>query len=95
LFALPNLVDRSAIGAGDSYALGDYAGEAEHTLDVNEMPSHHHGLYPAGSSGATVPVISPTGKSLAATVLTSDTGSGQAHNNLHPVAALNAAIVYE
>ncbi len=39
---LPNLQQRVPVGAGGNYALGATGGKAEHTLTVNEMPSHGH-----------------------------------------------------
>lgn len=36
--------DRFILAAGDSYTAGDIGGEAAHTLTVDEMPSHSHGL---------------------------------------------------
>ena len=37
------LEDRFLLGAGTTYTAGDTGGEAEHTLTVNEIPSHTHG----------------------------------------------------
>ena len=34
--------DRFLLAAGDSYTAGATGGEAQHTLTVNEMPSHTH-----------------------------------------------------
>lgn len=36
--------DRFILAAGDSYAAGSTGGEAQHTLTVDEMPSHHHAI---------------------------------------------------
>lgn len=41
-FDVPNLQDKVAIGAGNAYSLADSGGEATHTLDTAEMPSHGH-----------------------------------------------------
>ena len=37
--------DRFVLAAGDSYKVGSTGGEATHTLDINEMPSHNHSVY--------------------------------------------------
>lgn len=36
------LKDRFLLGAGDTYAAGSTGGEAQHTLTVDEMPTHRH-----------------------------------------------------
>lgn len=41
-FNVPNLATRVPVGAGEEYELGQTGGEAEHTLTVDEMPSHRH-----------------------------------------------------
>ncbi len=48
-FALPDLRGRAALHFGqgqfgDSYALGERAGEPTHTLSVSETPAHNHPL---------------------------------------------------
>ena len=40
----PDLRDRFILGAGKSYSVNSTGGEKEHTLTVDEMPSHNHGL---------------------------------------------------
>lgn len=106
-FNLPNLVNRMPIGAGGLYALGAAGGEAAHVLTVAEMPSHTHYVANADTGGnaslsvstsltkvvsgsyglggtATVPIIG----------VSSPSGSGAAHNNLPPFAALLPCIQY-
>lgn len=39
---IPDLRDRFVLGAGNNYAVGAKGGESEHTLTVDEMPSHSH-----------------------------------------------------
>lgn len=34
--------DRFLLASGDTYSAGSTGGEAQHTLTVDEMPSHHH-----------------------------------------------------
>ena len=46
-FALPNLQDQDVVGQGTgpglrTWVLGATAGEAEHTLTINEVPGHTH-----------------------------------------------------
>ena len=38
----PNLTDKFVLGAGNNYIVGATGGEAEHTLTIDEMPSHSH-----------------------------------------------------
>lgn len=47
--------DRFVLAAGDSYAVGAMGGEASHTLSVNEMPSHKHGVGYLSTSGNYLP----------------------------------------
>ena len=42
--------DRFLLAAGDTYNAGVEAGEAEHTLTINEMPAHTHAGYGATRS---------------------------------------------
>jgi microcystin-dependent protein len=43
-FGLPNLQSRVPIHMGNGFSLGQNAGEASHTLSINEIPSHTHSL---------------------------------------------------
>jgi microcystin-dependent protein len=61
-FALPNLMDRVVMGAGQgsglqNYVLGSSVGESSHAFSLNEIPSHTHVL---SSGNSTL----PTGGSL-------------------------------
>lgn len=46
------LKDRFLLAAGDTYPAGSTGGEAQHTLTIDEMPSHTH-VERAGNSFAT------------------------------------------
>ena len=81
-------VDRVTIGAGGEYAAGSTGGEKEHTLTIEEMPSHNH------------PVMSTDGQTTSQTfypvqMLTKpgefadnnailQSGGSQPHNNMQP-----------
>lgn len=43
-FALPDLRGRSPVHASDTQLLGAQLGEEAHTLTVNELPAHTHGM---------------------------------------------------
>lgn len=88
------LKERFLLGAGDSYAAGMTGGEVEHTLAVNELPSHEHGpVYTGGTAYASGTVAerdlawytaSGEGLSYGYTYA----GGGQAHNNMPPYLAV-------
>jgi microcystin-dependent protein len=89
-FHTPDLTDRFVQGGFDN--MGDTGGEAEHTLTVEEMPSHSHEIpwqatFPYGDT----PEITVEGGLL--TTQTGLTGGGQAHNNLPPYTRLPMGII--
>ena len=81
--------DRFLLACGDSYSNGATGGEATHTLTVNEIPAHSHSLK-RGTDGNSW--FGLTGKEPSAdppyAVSTSETGGGQAHNNMPPYLAV-------
>ena len=77
--------ERFLLAAGGEYDAGDTGGETEHTLTVNEMPSHTHQAKMSMRRFATQNVgdgayISGTGYNINMTA----TGGGAAHNNMPP-----------
>lgn len=89
--------DRFILAAGDIYAAGSTGGEAEHTLDADEMPSHSHFLakYYKISDNPGPGLIKATGNTAYQgenditsgyyyTSITTSTGGSQPHNNLPP-----------
>ena len=75
--------DTFLLSAGDTYTAGTTGGEATHTLTINEMPSHNHGIAISGNTGLSVgcSYTSPGGynKNFCNTE-----GGGEAHNNMPP-----------
>ena len=83
--------DRFLLAVGDTYTAGSIGGEAQHTLTVNEIPSHSHTI-PAQNKW-----LSPDGSgedmnysvvSNINTQASGSTGGGQAHNNMPPYLAV-------
>lgn len=50
-FRLPDIRNRSVVGTGDSYRLGDKGGSGSVTLSVNQMPAHTHQIGEVEDSG--------------------------------------------
>lgn len=82
--------DRFLLCAGATYAAGSTGGEASHTLTVNEMPAHSHGLVGDsqdwGLGGKPYFGTSQYDE----TVETTSVGGGQAHNNMPPYLSVYA-----
>ena len=100
------LKDRFLLAAGDTYAAGSTGGEAQHTLTVDEMPTHDHKirLFTGVEGVATTVSDTQQGKPLSSkwnedNALSSDTnkehnidiaGGGSPHNNMPPYLAVYA-----
>ncbi|MBD8499464.1 phage tail protein [Paenibacillus arenosi] len=104
-FALPDLRGRVPIHISQQIPLGRSAGEAGHTLTINEMPMHTH-MAQASSNQATAVSAqnnawsdaadnykdtTPQSVPMAANAL-STAGQSQAHNNMQPYLALQFCI---
>lgn len=92
---------RCLIGANDTYPIGSIGGESEHTLTLNEIPSHDHGLADWAMSWK---INGQTGEVNLNASATSDawsnnhgyfksqntkaTGGSQPHNNMQPYLAV-------
>lgn len=84
----PDLRDRFVIGAGNIYSVGATGGEAQHTLTVEEMPSHNHQEYGTGIITGNHIYRGGGGQLGLSDDSTGYTGGGAAHNNLPPYYAL-------
>lgn len=96
-FNLPNLKGRVAVGKDSTQTefdtLGETGGEKTHTLTVEEMPTHDHGIGLVGiGSGPYGYNVSSLSIGSSQSEKTSVTGSGQAHNILQPYQVTNYII---
>lgn len=77
--------DAFLLSAGDTYTAGNTGGEAEHTLTVDELPSHTHEVTAVHYvSGANDRQFTSGGNWQQQTYNSGATGSGNAHNNMPP-----------
>ena len=87
-FNIPDFQGRMPIGIGAGEGLSERViaeegGEEDHTLSIDEIPSHSHGISPLGTG--TVSSGSFTfWRAIAETYNTQETGGDEAHNNLPP-----------
>ena len=95
-FNIPNLKGKIPVGFDsedeDFNAVGKTGGEKTHTLTIEEMPEHRHGIRTSGDSGGQVDNM-VWGATLAAqTTNTEYTGGNGAHNNMQPYLVQNYII---
>jgi hypothetical protein len=93
--AWEQLKDRFLLAAGDVYGAGSRGGEAEHTLTVDEIPSHEHNVpvYWKGASGNSSVNVQGMESSdprqyTSWTNNTDAAGGGEPHNNMPPYLAV-------
>jgi len=86
----PNLTDKFVLGAGNNYVVGATGGETEHTLTIDEMPSHSHEInrtFGGGGGGSGGGDINTSGSGKIPFSLL-ETGGSQPHNNMPPYYSL-------
>jgi microcystin-dependent protein len=93
-FALPDLRGRAAIGYGQgpglpNYSWGQKIGQESHTLTLQEMPSHSHGLNGSTASGTS---NDPTGKVLAVNTVVPERGATPVPANGYASGSASAAM---
>ena len=102
-FNIPDLRDRFVLSSGNAHAFGDTGGAAEHTLTVDELPSHAHnlaGIYRSGLVSGTLAnemTYAHAGDAVLEIDQTAQdgvkaTGGGQAHDNMPPYIVLHYII---
>mgnify|MGYP000884987564 CR=1 FL=1 len=88
----PNIGGRVIVSYGGPFTtLNATGGEKEHTLTEAEMPAHSHGLPIEGGGNVNFQSIATTpgsDESYSETNRTTNTGTGQPHNNMPPYIVL-------
>lgn len=109
-FALPNLQGKVPLHMGGSFNLGQTGGQYEHTVTLNEMPTHNHFVnaadvpatagapggapYLARSAGANLYAAPGNYRAMNAGAVSS-VGGSQAHTNTQPYLVLNFCIALQ
>jgi len=105
-FGLPNLQGRTPMHVGNGIALGELGGEANHTLNISEIPAHTHvpvgsttqvGLSPAGNLWGTDSSnpFSPSANNAMMPSSILPTGGNQPHPNMSPYLVLNFIVALQ
>ena len=107
VFGLPDLRGRVPLHLSSAYPLGAAAGEASHTLTVNEMPMHTHAVQASGETATLIPpqgnVWPQSADTYAASApdvamgarAVSTAGGSQAHDNMQPYLTISFCIAIQ
>jgi microcystin-dependent protein len=109
-FALPNMQGKVPVHYGNGFNIGQFGGEANHTLTVNEMTAHTHPAGAVSGFGTTaIPAGALWARSAKGDMMYSSAapnaemiagtvgvnGGGQPHTNQQPYLALNLCIALQ
>lgn len=87
------IMDKFLLGSGAIYASGQEGGEAAHTLTVDEIPSHNHGLYNYNVNGNNLTTgavkLGESKIGWGYNSITTSNGGGKEHNNMPPYLTVN------
>jgi microcystin-dependent protein len=106
-FALPNLQGQVPIHEGDGHTLGERAGSSSVTVNVQQLPTHMHGLMvspvnasiPTGGGNyfgvANNAYTTPAALQPLSPATVGSVGGSQPHNNMMPYLVLNFCIALQ
>jgi microcystin-dependent protein len=104
-FALPDMRGKVPVHFGNGFNLGQLAGQAAHTVTLNEMPAHNHFVNASTNTadqqyapnnlwadGGTAAGFSATNNVAMDAGSVSNVGGSQPHNNMQPYTVLTICI---
>jgi microcystin-dependent protein len=106
-FALPNLQGRVPIHFGGAHSLGEAAGSTSVTVNIQQLPTHIHGVMVSTAAGTTANpgnnflgnannmYAAPGNLTPVGPGTISNVGGSQAHNNMMPYLTLNFIIALQ
>ena len=106
-FALPNLRGRVPIHMGNGHTLGEAAGSTAVTVNIQQLPTHMHGVQASSTNGDTAfssghllgKALNMYGQPINLTTIlpttVSNVGGSQPHNNMMPYLVLNFIIALQ
>jgi microcystin-dependent protein len=107
-FALPNLRGRVPIHMGNGHTLGEAAGSTSVAVNIQQLPTHIHGLMATNAAGTTASPANaylgavnslyrspPDSLTTMAPASVTSVGGSQPHNNMMPYLTLNFIIALQ